>query len=35
MSTEQELWKTQLMDVLWLELNAYLNGCSYEDEQVQ
>ncbi|KAK7107487.1 mitogen-activated protein kinase kinase kinase 4-like isoform X2 [Littorina saxatilis] len=35
MSSEQEQWKSQLMDYLWIELNAYLRGVTLEDEQTQ
>lgn len=33
MSSEVEQWKSQLMDFMWIELNAYLHGCSPEEEQ--
>ena len=33
MSSELEQWKSQLMDFMWIELNAYLHGCSLEEEQ--
>ncbi|XP_076445919.1 uncharacterized protein LOC143283558, partial [Babylonia areolata] len=33
MSSEVEQWKSQQMDYMWIELNAYLHGCSPEDEQ--
>ena len=33
MSSEVEQWKSQLMDFMWIELNAYLHSCSPEEEQ--
>ena len=33
MSSEVEQWQSQLMDCMWIELNAYLHSCSPEEEQ--
>lgn len=33
MSTELERWQSQFMDMMWIELNAYLHGSSFENEQ--